>query len=193
MGLGRHCGAVTIASCVFPVGGYCCAKVFSELRGALIGVVVEVVGGPDWVAAGLVLTAQTESIDSEVIGVGSVLTAEVEVEQGGREVRLRVDVDGARALEVALGMAVDMFAQLPCLLGRQFTHGLLAFTQTQPIHKPLQHPVGLRILLETRAKHVVQFCAVSGSCYISARSTRVYTIMRSCQNRTIANHALRMR
>ena len=80
--------------------------------------------GPDWVAAGLVLTAQTESIDSEVIGVGSVLTAEVEVEQGGREVRLRVDVDGARALEVALGMAVDMFAQLPCLLGRQFTHGL---------------------------------------------------------------------
>ena len=55
------------------------------------------------------LTARTGSIDSEVIGVGSVLTAEVEVERGGREVRLRVDVDGARALEVALGMAVDMF------------------------------------------------------------------------------------
>ena len=73
------------------------------------------------------------------------LTAEVEVERGGREVQLRVDVDGARALEVALGMAVDMFAQLPCLLGRQFTHGLLAFTQTQPLHKPallhLQHTI----------------------------------------------------
>ena len=60
-----NCGAVTIASCVFPGGGCCCAKVFSELRGALIGVVVEVVGGPDWVAAGAVLTARTESIDSE--------------------------------------------------------------------------------------------------------------------------------
>ena len=133
---------MSIASCVVPVGGCCCAKVFSELRGALIGVVVEVVGG---VAAGAVLTARTGSIDSEVIGVGSVLTAEVEVERGGREVRLRVDVDGARALEVALGMAVDMFAQLPCLLGRQFTHGLLAFTQTQPLHKPallhLQHTI----------------------------------------------------
>ena len=58
-----HCGAVTIASCVVPVGGCCCAKVFSELRGALIGVVVEVVGGPDWVAAGAVLTARTGSID----------------------------------------------------------------------------------------------------------------------------------
>ena len=77
---------MTIASCVFPGGG---CWVFSELRGALIGVVVEVVGGPDWVAAGAVLTARTESIDSEVIGVGSVLTAEVEVEQGGREVRLK--------------------------------------------------------------------------------------------------------
>ena len=84
------------------MGGCCCAKIFSELRGAVIGVEVEVVGGPDWVAAGAVLTAGTESVDSEVIGVGSVLTAEVEVE---REVRLKVDVDGARALEVALGMA----------------------------------------------------------------------------------------
>jgi hypothetical protein len=76
---------VTIAGCV---GGGCCAKVFSELRGALIGVEVEIVGGPDWVAAGAVLTARTESVDSEVIGVGSVLTAEVEVEQWIREVQL---------------------------------------------------------------------------------------------------------
>ena len=72
------------------------------------------------------------------------LIAEVEVEQWIREVRLKVDVDGARALEVALGMAaVDMFVQLPCLLGRQFTHGLLAFTQAQLLHTPallhLQH------------------------------------------------------
>ena len=64
-----HCGAVTIASCVIPVGGCCSTKVFSELRGALIGVVVEVVG---WTG---LLTARTESIDSEVIGVE---TAEVE-------------------------------------------------------------------------------------------------------------------
>ena len=141
-----HSGAVTIAGSVFPVGSCCCAKIFSELRGALIGVEDEVVGGSDWVAAGAVLTARTESVDSEVIGVGSVLTAEVEVE---REVQLKVGVDGARALEVALGMAaVDMFAQLPCLLGRQFTHGLLAFTQAQPLHKPallhLQHTISTR-------------------------------------------------
>ena len=140
---------MTTAGCVFPVGGCCCAKVFSELRGALIGVEVEIVGGPDWVAAGAVLTARTESVDSEVIGVGSVLTAEVEVEQWIREVRLKVDVDGARALKVAVGMAVDMFAQLPCLLGRQFTHGLLAFTQAQPLHKPallhLQHTISRHV------------------------------------------------
>ena len=109
---------MTIAGCVFPVGGCCCTKVFSELRGALIGVEVEIGGGPDWVAVGAVLMVQT---DSEVIGVGSVLTAEVEVEQWIQEVRLKVDVDGVRALKVAMGMAVDMFAQLPCLLGRQFT------------------------------------------------------------------------
>ena len=92
------------------------------------------------------LTARTESVDCEVLSTGSVLIAEVEVEQWIREVRLKADVDGARALEVALGMAaVDMFVQLPCLLGRQFTHGLLAFTQAQLLHTPallhLQHTI----------------------------------------------------
>ena len=91
-------------------------------------------------SAGAVLTARTESVDCEVLRTGSVLIAEVEV----RKVRLKVDVDGARTLEVALGMAaVDMFVQLPCLLGRQFKHGLLAFTQAQLLHTPallhLQH------------------------------------------------------
>ena len=71
-----HSGAVTIAGGVFHVGGCCCAKIFSELRGAVIGVEVEVVGGPDWVAAGAVLTTRTESVE----------TAEVEVERGVREV-----------------------------------------------------------------------------------------------------------
>ena len=47
-----HCGTVTIAGCVIPVGGCCCTKVFSELRGALIGVEIEVVGGLAWVIAG---------------------------------------------------------------------------------------------------------------------------------------------
>ena len=76
-----HCGAVTIAGSVIPVGGCCCSKVFSELRGALIGVEIEVVGGPAWVAAGAVLTARTESVNCEVLRTGSVLIAEVEVEQ----------------------------------------------------------------------------------------------------------------
>ena len=76
-----YCGAVTIAGSVIPVGGCCCSKVFSEMRGALIGVEIEVVGGPAWVAAGAVLTAQTESVDCEVLRTGSVLIAEVEVEQ----------------------------------------------------------------------------------------------------------------
>ena len=55
----------------------------------------------------------TESVDSEVIGVGSVLTMELEVEQWIREVRLKVDVDGVRALEVA---SVDMFAQCSAII-----------------------------------------------------------------------------
>ena len=110
-----HCGAVTIPGCVIPVGGCCCWKVFSELRGALIGVEIEVVGGPAWVAAGAVLTARTESVDCEVISTGSVLIAEVEVKQWIREVRLKVDVDGARALEVALGMAAVPPCALSCV------------------------------------------------------------------------------
>ena len=38
-----------------------------------------------------------------------------------------------------LGVGVeDMFEQLPSLLGRQFEHCLLAFTQAQPLHEPVR-------------------------------------------------------
>ena len=48
-----------------------------------------------------------------------------------------------------LGVGVeDMFEQLPSLLGRQFEHCLLAFTQAQPLHEPvrlhLQHNISPR-------------------------------------------------
>ena len=66
-----------------------------------------------------------------------VLAAEVKIEVE-RVVRIEVEVDGARACEVT-------FVQLPCLLGRQFTHDLPAFTQAQPLHKlallHLQHTI----------------------------------------------------
>jgi len=36
----------------------------------------------------------------------------------------------------AAGAAVDVFLQVPNLLGRQFVHDFPAFTQAQPLHKP---------------------------------------------------------
>ena len=51
---------------------------------------------------------------------------------------VRVELEGMETLGVA-------FAQLPSLPGRQFTHDLPAFTQAQPLHKPvllhLQHTI----------------------------------------------------
>jgi len=45
----------------------------------------------------------------------------------------------------AAGAAVDVFLQVPNLLGRQFVHDFPAFTQAQPLHKPdllhLQHAI----------------------------------------------------
>ena len=127
------CGAVAVAGCVFTVGGCYSSKASLELWGALIGMDVVVVGGPSKVTAGAVfvarLAARAVSVESEVIDVEGVLMAEVEVEQ---VVRLKVEVDGTRTLE-----AVDIFAQLPRLLGRQFTPDLSAFTQAQPLHKPV--------------------------------------------------------
>ena len=45
----------------------------------------------------------------------------------------------------ASGMAVDVFLQVPNLLGRQFVHDFPAFTQAQLLHKPdllhLQHAI----------------------------------------------------
>lgn len=57
--------------------------------------------------------------------------------------KVEVEVDGCGALAGVL----DTFAQLPSLLGRQFIHDLPAFTQAQPLHKPvllhLQHTIPL--------------------------------------------------
>lgn len=48
-------------------------------------------------------------------------------------------------MEAAVDAAVDVFQQVPCLLGRQFVHEFPAFTQAQPLHKPdllhLQHAI----------------------------------------------------
>ena len=50
----------------------------------------------------------------------------------------QVELEGMGTLDVA-------FAQLPSLPGRQLTHDLPAFTQAQPLHKPvllhLQHTI----------------------------------------------------
>ena len=67
------------------------------------------------------------------------MIAEVEVEQV--VVQLEVGVAHWRYI------AVDKFAQLPSLLGRQFTHDFAAFTQAQLLHKPallhLQHTISI--------------------------------------------------
>ena len=61
----------------------------------------------------------------------------------------QVELEGMGTLDVA-------FAQLLSLPGRQFTHDLPAFTQAQPLHKPvllhLQHTI-----VSFTPLHVVRF------------------------------------
>lgn len=94
--------------------------------GALIGIGIAVVDGNGKVMAGVILAISDEN--------------EVEDVEDVEVVKPVVEVEDTRALEVAF---FDTFAQLPSLLGRQFTHDLPAFTQAQPLHKPvllhLQH------------------------------------------------------
>ena len=95
-----------------------------------------------------VISVEVEVEDVDVVRVEIVehVVELVEVEA------VVVEVDGTSAIEVAFGK----FAQLPSLLGRQFTHDLSAFTQAQPLHKPvllhLQHtiPLGTQLYSGTR-------------------------------------------
>ncbi len=59
-------------------------------------------------------------------------------------------VGSKKLVSGVLGVAVEMFLQVPSLLGWQFVHGFPVFTQTQPLHKPdllhLQHAIALQLL-----------------------------------------------
>ena len=65
----------------------------------------------------------------------------------------QVELEGMGTLDVA-------FAQLPSLPGRQFTHDLPAFTQAQPLDRPvllhLQHTI-----ISFTPHHVDQSCTVA--------------------------------
>ena len=86
---------------------------------------------------------EVEDVDVVRVEIVELVVELVEVEAVAVVV---VEVDGTSAIEVAFGK----FAQLPSLLGRQFTHDLSAFTQAQPLHKPvllhLQHTIPLATL-----------------------------------------------
>ena len=57
--------------------------------------------------------------------------------------------DWLEQLSVEASEAAEVFLQVPSLLGRQFLHDFLAFTQAQPLHEPdllhLQHAMKLYI------------------------------------------------
>ena len=59
-----------------------------------------------------------------------------------------------------LGVAVEMFLQVPSLLGWQFVHGFPVFTQTQPLHEPdllhLQHAIALQLFHSSFCSLVVK-------------------------------------